>query len=230
MSIAMYLRRRSSCPNVQRRGGAEVGAAVARPAVRHVERPAAQRVSRPAARRVARPEVRLVARPVYHRRSPAAPDPWYVPAGPSMVLAEAVSRHGSTHHTTTLQSRVPFRLGIWHWSLRPDSEGGYWATSTSTQTHPHHYNTQPDRTAHRLSTSLLQPLFRHHAVHDRDADTVVIRRIRSGGVGANARTRLSPPQTTTLPSGWPPRWASRPTRGTVRPSLATSRRSESQSG
>ena len=67
MSIDMYLRRRSTGPKVQRRGGAEVGPTVARPA--------AQRVARPAARRVARPEVRLVVRPVYHRRSPAAPDP-----------------------------------------------------------------------------------------------------------------------------------------------------------
>ena len=75
MSIDMYLRRRSTGPKVQRRGGAEVGPTVARPAAQRVARPEVQLVARPAARRVARPEVRLVVRPVYHRRSPAAPDP-----------------------------------------------------------------------------------------------------------------------------------------------------------
>jgi hypothetical protein len=72
MSIDMYLGRWSTGPKVQRRGGAEVGPTVARPAARHVARPAAQCVSWPAARLVALPAVRrveqaevlLVARPV----------------------------------------------------------------------------------------------------------------------------------------------------------------------
>jgi hypothetical protein len=66
----------------------------ARSAARGPARSAARSPALPSVRRVARPE--LVAQPVYHRRGPAAPDPQYVPAGPSMVLAEAVSRLGST--------------------------------------------------------------------------------------------------------------------------------------
>ncbi len=107
MSIDMYLHSQSTGPKVQRRGGAEVGPTVARPAalcvarsavwrvarpivrlvalpavrrvtrpeVRLVALPAVRRVARPAARRVALPVVLLVALSVYHRRSPAAPDP-----------------------------------------------------------------------------------------------------------------------------------------------------------
>ncbi len=75
MSIDIYLRRRSTGPKVQRRGGAEVGPTVALPAVQSAARPAARRVSRPVVRlvalpaawRVALPEVRLVARPADRR-------------------------------------------------------------------------------------------------------------------------------------------------------------------
>ncbi len=54
----------------------------------------------PAARRMARPVVRLVELPMFitveAERSPAAPGPWCVSAGPSMALAEAFARHVAT--------------------------------------------------------------------------------------------------------------------------------------
>ena len=75
MSIHMYQHRRS----LARRSRGTM----AQLSVRLVVRPVVRLV-------VARPMVRLEARPVYHRRSPAAPDPYCVPAGPSMVLEETV--------------------------------------------------------------------------------------------------------------------------------------------
>ena len=87
MSIHMYQHRRS----LARRSRGTM----AQLSVRLVVRPVVRLV-------VARPMVRLEARPVYHRRSPAAPDPYCVPAGPSMVLEETVkdmSSHGpGLHH------------------------------------------------------------------------------------------------------------------------------------
>ena len=82
--------------------------------VRFVVRPVVRLV-------VARPMVRLEARPVYHRRSPAAPDPYCVPAGPSMVLEETVKDMSSQ---PGLSRRGP-RCAWTRIPLRLDSDSGH---------------------------------------------------------------------------------------------------------
>ena len=94
MSVHMYQHRRS----LARRSRGTM----AQLSVRLVVRPVVRLV-------VARPMVRLEARPVYPRRSPAAPDPYCVPAGPSMVLEETVKDMSSQGVLVQSSSKLEFR-------------------------------------------------------------------------------------------------------------------------
>ena len=101
MSLHMYQHRRS----LARRSRCTM----AQLSVRLVVRPVVLLV-------VARPMVQLEARPVYHRRSPAAPDPYCVPAGPSMVLEETVkdmsSQSGLHLWQAPRTARSTLRFGV----------------------------------------------------------------------------------------------------------------------
>ena len=107
MSIHVYQNRRSLARRSQ--------GTMAQLSVRLVVRPVVRLV-------VARPMVRLEARPVYHRRSPAAPDPYCVPAGPSMVLEETV-KDMSSHPFWRASWGSRYVVGA-SWSLPPPAPVG----------------------------------------------------------------------------------------------------------